>query len=521
MADGHDKSDESTVNECGFTAETYHEIESDEVCPTKMCLLIKITQSGQRPLPVGVITERSIMALVKRVSNVTPIGVTIMNDIDVVVEFGRGARLFEISAALHATIVWDKYQINIGCIFSDKRVILDMVRDVEKVREANHKTQQKYDELVAEEKRHRTDIQDLLERFESQVRRVELTSERIASIADMQKMTSSGVPSVHTVDTPKLVSSIEDHYMKSFDKALPFRTPNFSTFLGIELVLKGEGSYDQFMFQIKGYRGSHTDEAIKSGIIGAVTDRARDYLDFIGFDKKLPVLIEALETRYGKGQTTDKLQQEFYQLTQERNEQVQAFAGRLEFKYKRLINLYPGRYDLNILKERLFYGMTQHLRDSMRYLYKEPDTTYESLLSAATEAEAEWLENKTIKTKAASYIDPNRKERDELKARIDKLTAELAKKEKGGFFKKKQQKVTPETPTSSPKSSPRSKGPEITSHGPFHGGKKPIQCYKCGCWGHVIRECSTSGNVDWVELNRVKPPVPVEVDPELNQSKQQ
>ena len=81
-------------------------------------------------------------------------------------------------------------------------------------------------------------------------------------------------------------------------------------------------------------------------MIGSVTDNAQDYLDFIGLDKELPVLMEVLETRYGKGQMTDKLQQEFYQLTQERNESVQQFAGRLEFKYKRLICLYPDRYNL-------------------------------------------------------------------------------------------------------------------------------------------------------------------------------
>ena len=61
----------------------------------------------------------------------------------------------------------------------------------------------------------------------------------------------------------------------------------------------------------------YNDEAIKAGMIGSVTDNARDYLDFVGFVKELPVLMEALETRYGKGQMTDKLQQEFYQLTQE------------------------------------------------------------------------------------------------------------------------------------------------------------------------------------------------------------
>ena len=177
--------------------------------------------------------------------------------------------------------------------------------------------------------------------------------------------------------------------------------------------------------------------------------------------------MEALETRYGKGQTMDKLQQAFYQLTQERNESVQQFAGRLEFKYKRLICLYPDRYNLNILKERLFYGMTQHLKDSMRYLCKETETGYEQLLSTAREAETKWTESKTIKAKATSVVDPGKKERDELKAWIDKLTKELNKKEKGSFFKKKTTKGKNPTPVSLPKGSPRSKGPEITAHGPF------------------------------------------------------
>ena len=69
--------------------------------------------------------------------------------------------------------------------------------------------------------------------------------------------------------------------------------------------------------------------------------------------------------------------------------------------------------------------MTQHLRDLMRYLYKETETGYEQLLSAAREAEAEWIESKSIKAKATSVLDPGKKERDEMKAWIDKLTKEL------------------------------------------------------------------------------------------------
>ena len=49
------------------------------------------------------------------------------------------------------------------------------------------------------------------------------------------------------------------------------------------------------------------------------------------------------------------------------------------------------------LKDRLFYGMSQHLRDSMRFLYKKDTTGYEELLEASQEAEGEWTDNKTVR----------------------------------------------------------------------------------------------------------------------------
>ena len=401
-------------------SDTFLDIECDDAVVTKMSLLLKITQPGQRPLPIGVVTERSIIALIKRVTNYTPLGITIMNDVDVVVEFGRGVRLYEAAQLLHSLASWDQYKIEIGTIISSKPQIIDMVRERERVREADRRIQQQQQELVEEETKHRVEIQDLLERFEEQIKRIELTHSKISSL--------SGPTNPGTVDTPLH----ETEYPLS-PRSKVFKQLSLPRFSGSLPVPKGEGSYEQYMFQIKGFRATYTDEAIKSGMIGSITDDARDYLDFIGFDKELPVLIEALEQRYGQGQSADKLQQDFYQLSQERNEQIQQFAGRLEFKYKKLVVLYPDRYTPHILKERLFYGMTQHLRNSMRYLFK-PETTYEELLMSAKEAEAEWLENKTMRAKATSTSlpDPGKKERDELKQRIQELAAELARKEKEG-----------------------------------------------------------------------------------------
>ena len=72
-------------------------------------------------------------------------------------------------------------------------------------------------------------------------------------------------------------------------------TPNLPTFSGTLPVPKGEGSYEQFIFQVRGFRGNYTEDAVKSSMIGAVTDGARDHLDFVGFHNNLDVLIEALD----------------------------------------------------------------------------------------------------------------------------------------------------------------------------------------------------------------------------------
>ena len=96
-----------------------------------------------------------------------------------------------------------------------------------------------------------------------------------------------------------------------------FKLSSLPKFSGTSPVPKGEGSFEQFMFQIHGFKGSYAEEAMKNGIVGAVMDGARDYLDFIGFENNLATIIDALDMRYGKGQSTDRIQQEFYQLSQE------------------------------------------------------------------------------------------------------------------------------------------------------------------------------------------------------------
>ena len=55
--------------------------------------------------------------------------------------------------------------------------------------------------------------------------------------------------------------------------------------------------------------------------------------------------------------------------------------------------------------------MPQHLRNSMRYLYKKPDTMYEELMMSAKEAEAEWIDNKACVKSTVVNEDPGKKKR--------------------------------------------------------------------------------------------------------------
>ena len=271
------------------------EVECDDAVQGKLALQLHVYQPGNRPLPVRVITERSLIALVNRVTNFTPIGVTIMNDVDSVIEFGKGARMFEVAQQLQALNKWDHYQVEVGAILATKDLLVDIVEERDRVRREAQRVNQFNEQLISEEKLYKANIQDLLTHFEQQIQRIKVMSSKIFSL--------TGPPSPGSVETPEVESE--------FKMKPPFKTPILTKFSGIEPVPKGEGSYEQFKFQIKGYQKTYDDEAIKAGMIGSVTDNARDYLDFVGFDKELPVLMEALETRYGKGQMTDKLQQEF------------------------------------------------------------------------------------------------------------------------------------------------------------------------------------------------------------------
>ena len=67
--------------------------------------------------------------------------------------------------------------------------------------------------------------------------------------------------------------------------------PNLPIFLGEEPVPSMEGSIDQWLFQVEGALATHTEEVVRSAVIGLVRGAAHELLEFIGYGEEMSVIL--------------------------------------------------------------------------------------------------------------------------------------------------------------------------------------------------------------------------------------
>ena len=243
---------------------------------------------------------------------------------------------------------------------------------------------------------------ELLQKFGTEVKKVEELHRRVEQAEVIPKRTPS-TPAKGEIEntkeeitnTPvKMESTTTMSSIKETGETKIAKPPQVCTFSGQDPVPKEEGNYDQWEFQVRGAIATHTENSVRAAIINSLRGPARDLVGLVGFDAPLEKILAEVTNRFGKRYTGDRLQQEFYRLSQEKGEKIGAFAGRLELTYRRLHDRLPERFDEHQLKDRLFYGASQSLRDSSRYLYKDPTVTYQALLKALEETESEYVEGK-------------------------------------------------------------------------------------------------------------------------------
>ena len=125
-----------------------------------------------------------------------------------------------------------------------------------------------------DQQEHQQQMIEILQKVSDQVNKVENMCSGLVPALEGEYYTPPG--SQIRVNTPSKVS-------------VP---PNMPTFLGQEPVPSTEGSIDQWLFQVEGALATHTEEAVRSAVIGLVRGAACELLEFIGYGEEMSVILK-------------------------------------------------------------------------------------------------------------------------------------------------------------------------------------------------------------------------------------
>ena len=465
-----------------------------------LSVLVRVERVNGKALPVGSLTSGSVTGEVFSTVRIPPDSITILSDKEFLLDFPKGVIVSLEALRLQKKLVWDGHDVRIQCTIASRNVLVSIVREREINIARERSLEKDRADLEKENSQYKEQLVDLLERVNGQL--AKLSEDRFESLQDV-----TGVDYSTPVATPVPSTS---------GPSLINTPPRFPLFSGGDPVPKEEASYAQWVFQVRGALTAYTITAVRTGMINSVRGEARELIGFIGFEAGIEEILKRLAERFSKVESIDRIQQEFYQLTQEKSEKVMQFAGRLERKFHQLREKVPERYKDSELRDRFFYGIQQKYRSSLRYLF-DSNVDYAGLLEATRKAETEFnIENKTLVKKELVVTepvvevasDPNLEMKDQLKE-ISAIIKNMVFEKKGGESRGKFQKREGNDRKDKFRGRRDKRDKTETT------GKRPMRCYRCGGFGHGSWECASQGKVDWRALNGVQsPPDNKEVPPE-------
>ena len=67
--------------------------------------------------------------------------------------------------------------------------------------------------------------------------------------------------------------------------------------------------------------------AVMIAIVQSIRGEVREFAAAVGFEESVETLLDKVEDKFGEKWTMDELQQDFYKITQGKNEKVRQFTG--------------------------------------------------------------------------------------------------------------------------------------------------------------------------------------------------
>ena len=462
-------------------------------------VLLHVETEDGKTLPNFLFHTEAIDSICLATCGISPVYVRLIGPYEALLGFERGVNVSLATMAICKCIRWYGVGVRIRGSISDKEVRRKMYgvgyegpdefHDIEE-KVLPPKPQDQFDQLT----------EKLLEKLTAHVD--EKLSKLSLTPKPAQPGTSTGsatgqMPSGNSNVLPSVTLHSRDG-----------KAPKINIFTGSENPARSEVSYAQWIYEVRSLKSLYPEGLLREGIIKSLRGTAADLVRFLGPSATTAQILDKLETVYGAVANFDQLILGLYTIRQERGEKVQQFATRLEDAVNQIELQYPnGEQQLSIkrhLKDRLFHGMKKNLRDTIRFHFEQSNSTYESLLVNAKKSEAEEVSGNLLKANLKSADAEVEVESSELTGLKEQLANVMAAvKELGTNNNNGNQR------SDQPKKKVRFE--DVTkAKRPWSIPKGVPQCYRCGGWGHMRRECPTSADLNLKGGGEGSQPLPKE-----------
>ena len=212
-------------------------------------------------------------------------------------------------------------------------------------------------------------------------------------------------------------------------------TPKINTFSSGITPGKTEVLFEQWNHKVQCIKDHYPESVVQESIMRSLKGAAADMAWYMGPTAGVSDIFDKPTVIFGTVALFDVLMQTFYKITQGNNEKVLSFTMRLEGTLNQIrLRCLKWITDHEVpwhLKEQLFHRVQRYVRDWIRYLYGNSETTYSELVIAAHWAESKMEETKErVKVRSAASTEVATGSR-ELGDQIARLMAALTRVEQG------------------------------------------------------------------------------------------
>ena len=97
--------------------------------PEALLLLLEVTQTDGRPLPVGMFTACTVAQHVIKLTGQNPVEIDVMNGHDMIIQMEPETTIVHAAQALHNARLWDGQATEITCLLSSRQSVVNVVHE--------------------------------------------------------------------------------------------------------------------------------------------------------------------------------------------------------------------------------------------------------------------------------------------------------------------------------------------------------------------------------------------------------